>query len=102
MGERSRTAPLIQGFEFAALAYSYHAIARLIDCGWDHKKVQRTLNKGGVFARPDGLVWLSDIKAHMPHFLDSLFELKHQKELAKLRSPHEKRIRPIRLPNEFE
>lgn len=88
MVSRARSPEIIEGFEFAELAYSYHGWARVLDCGWDHKKVKRVFNKGGVHAQADGLVWISDIKDNMPHFLDSFFEMKHQRELAKIRSQH--------------
>lgn len=74
----------ILGFKLE-LAYSMRGLAKLIDCGWDHKKLQRVLKDGGVVPRPDGKVWISDITDNMRHFFDSLAELRHQKELAKIR-----------------
>ena len=68
------------------LAYTMRALARELDCGWDHKKLRRVLKAGGVEPRDDGFVWISDISGNMKHLLDSWAELIHQKELGKIRS----------------
>lgn len=74
----------IQGFKLE-IAYTMRALARALDCGWDHKKLRRVLKAGNVLPRKDGLVWISDIKDNMQHLLDSWAELMQQKELARLR-----------------
>lgn len=68
------------------LAYSMRGLAKVLDCGWDHKKLRRVLHDGGVDPQNDGKVWISDIKGNMPHLLDSWAELIHQKELANIRT----------------
>lgn len=71
---------------FLRLAYTMRELSRELDAGWDHKKLKRVLASGGVEPRKDGKVWICDIRDHMPQFFASWIELKHQRDLAKIRA----------------
>lgn len=47
------------------------------------KKLRRTLHEGGVDPRPDGRVWICDIRQQMPYFLDSWEEKMHYEEIGR-------------------